>query len=300
MQAVGGVLASHTRAGPVPPKGVRTSLRLRTAGFKREVAGPFGEFLITHPPHTRSPPATPASGPRPPGTPAPCFPPTVCTRWHCCPAGGSGWQSSSYSGRCSAVSGGASGRKAWLSGPPDAFLLSWCPAAETASAVSGLGDGATSCAPPDTERGGHARCGTLQDGCKQKSSRKVISWKGSDGSRGPCSTHAARHEHPSSSPTDEHPDSRTGKTLGRAHVLHLYSWRNGDSERLKELIQERTGYTARKSNQCLCNFSSHAFFPLYDPVCSGKQQEWKWTLFLTSKHMYYLISTSPTTLWCRS
>lgn len=34
-----------------------------------------------------------------------------------------------------------------------------------ALAVSGLGDGTTSRAPPDTGKGGHAQCGTLQELC---------------------------------------------------------------------------------------------------------------------------------------
>lgn len=53
VQTLGGVLASHNPgAGPLfRPRDVRTKLRLRTQeSGDRRLAGPFGEFLITHPP----------------------------------------------------------------------------------------------------------------------------------------------------------------------------------------------------------------------------------------------------------
>lgn len=188
VQTLGGVLASHNPgAGPLfRPRDVRTRLRLRTMeSGDRRLAGPFSEFLITHPPptHAHLPQLQPlghglqALLPRAfhrqcalddiavqqadPGDKAVLTQDVVAP----CPAELQAERHDSVAPRHL---------------PP--FLV---PPAEMASAVSGLGDGATSCAPPDTERGGHARCGTLQDGCKQKSSRKVISWKGRDGSHGP-------------------------------------------------------------------------------------------------------------------
>ena len=174
--------SQHQSRSPHPQKGVtreatlgltgclETRLRLTSRVPGCAVASP----LLTHAP---LPPAAPASGPPPPGTPAPCSPQTACTRWHCCPAGECGWQSSSCSGRCSAASGAASGQKAWLCRPG---MLPSCPGAHALEmALAASWWGTTTRAPPGAEKGIHARSGAPEGRCKHKCRSKVTGWKGS-------------------------------------------------------------------------------------------------------------------------
>lgn len=92
---------------------------------------------------------TQGAAPRPPDTPAPCSPPTACTRSHHYSAYGCASQSSSYSGRYNAVCDFVfSGQKAWRSLSSDGR--------HKRLNVSGQWQDSISSASPDDDQ--HPRC----------------------------------------------------------------------------------------------------------------------------------------------